>query len=268
MKPFFSDQQQYNFNAESAFMKNELLRSWIIFSCSLFHILLMYSFPVDGGGSALFFTLTVPFIIVLSIILSLIYYFKTSKNPLKIIRNIQFYGSVLLLLIIGYTTFPCSDKEKLEIPSRPCPCIYLGKNKQKIKYTDIFDDGYYSTLKKTSALKKFKNDLPEKYYDISFSTNKKSYVIYFKKGKVFSTNRNLKITITDSNVTYFEKDKLDTIIFKSNKYDFNINDDEYTSQNNDGNFEKKFKDLHMQINKGILKREKEYFIYNILYSMM
>jgi hypothetical protein len=255
-------------------MKIKLLKSLIIFICAFFHIALIYTFPPSGGGVALFFTLTIPFIFILSLFLSLVYYFKISESSNRLFRNFLFYGSVILLISLGYIFFPCNNSGKIEIPERPCPCEYLGKmneiisNKNEIKYEDIFKDDYYSTLIKTSALKKYKNNLPETYYTISFSNREQEYVIYFKKGKVFSNNKKLKILRQKNQITYFEKYKNDTLIFKSNLYNFRITDDNYNSQNNDGNFEKKNNDYTIYINKGTLNRNKEFLIYNIIYRMI
>ena len=157
-------------------------------------------------------------------------------------------------MLIGYYSFPCSNGNSTDENSTPCPCtliqkaIYLKTNEEKIEFSDVFkEDGniYVSMLKQTAALKKYEDrlpDLPAKIYEIYNSINKKSYFIYFKSGKAFSTNSDLIIsTNQNSKIIYMEIIEDDTISFKSSTNGFYRKDDDYEFSTYTREFKKKTK---------------------------
>ena len=262
-------------------MKIKNINSWIIFLSAFFHVLLIYSFPSETGGGSLAFMLTVPFIFVLTLTLALIFHFKIERNPRKLIRKSYFYLSIITIILIGYYSFPCSKGNITDEYSTPCPCTFIQKaidlkaNEGKIDFNDVFkEDGniYVSMLKQTAALKKYKNrlpNLPTEIYEIYNSVNKKSYVIYFKGGKAFSTNSELIISADqNSKIIYTEIIENDTISFKSSTNGFYKKDDDYEFNIYTHDFKKKTKWGVIDFSPKKINRYREYLIYDFVYYLI
>jgi hypothetical protein len=262
-------------------MKIKNIKSWIIFFSAFFHVLLIYSFPPDTGGGSIAFMLTVPFIFVLSLTLALIFHFKIEPSQRKLLRKSYFYLSIIAIILIGYYSFPCSNDNSTNDHSTPCPCTFiqtaidLKENEGKIEFSDVFrEDGniYVSMLKQTAALKKYKDrlpDLPTEIYEIYNSANKKSYVIYFKDGKVFSTNSELIISADqNSKIIYKEIIEDDTISFKSSTNGFYKKDDNYEFNIYTHDFKKKTKWGIIDFSPKKINRYREYLIFDFVYYLI
>ncbi len=262
-------------------MKINNIKSWIIFFSAFFHVLLIYSFPPDTGGGSMAFMLTVPFIFVLSLSLALIFHFKIERSSSKLIRKSYFYLSTIAIILIGYYSFPCSHGNSNNEYSTPCPCNFIQKaidlkaNQEKIEFSDVFKEDeniYVSLLKQTAALKKYKErlpDLPTEIYEIYNSANKKSYVIYFKGGKAYTTNSELIITADqNSKIIYKEIIEDDTISFKSSTNGFYKKDDNYEFNIYTDDFKKKTKLGVIDFSPKKINRCREYLIYDFVYFLI
>jgi len=220
---------------------SEKYKPWIILGSGFLTLILMYSFPVDGGGMSLVFVLTIPGLIILSLILSLIYKWFAKKLDSLFKRNLLFLFELGLILFLTSWLFPCSDDDSL------CPCatiynsIIVAENYNKINYNDLFVEKIATNYPLiVTARKKFKNNLPNKIYYISYAykdfyRKEKTYAIYIKEDSIYSSNKKLLITkLNDSLTQYSEIFKSDTISFKGVKNGFKEMKDEYYSYNDNG----------------------------------
>ena len=254
----------------------EKYKFWVILICGLITPLLIFLFPVDGGGASLIFTLSVPFLIVITLLFALLYKRIAKKTDVKWKNNLVFSIFIFIILFLTFYTFPCSDKNNL------CPCevvynsIKVLSNYDQIKYDDILIEKKQSNYPLiVVAQKKFKSTFPNKIYYVNYERNKtynfeKFYAIYFRNGKILSNNKNLKVKYLNNNYVQFtEIYKNEKIEFKSTKNGFINISNEYNYYDNGYeyiNLEKEFKNFNLKIRKDPEKDIiKEYAFYKILY---
>ncbi|MFD2892812.1 hypothetical protein ACFS5J_12400 [Flavobacterium chuncheonense] len=250
---------------------------WIILITGFLTPILVYLFPVDGGGASIIFTISIPFFIFLSILFAFLYSKISKKIELKWRRNIFFSFILFIILSLTFYSFPCFDKDNL------CPyeVVYNSVktlvNYNKIKFDDILIEKKQSNYPLiVVAQKKYKKTFPNKIYYINYQgketfTSEKFYAIYFRNGKVFSNNRNLKIVLLkDDTIQFSEIYNNEKIEFISTKSGFVYMPNEYTNYYNNGyeyiNLEKEFKNFNLNIRKEPEKNiTTEYGFYKILY---
>jgi energy-coupling factor transporter transmembrane protein EcfT len=255
----------------------EKYKFWIILICGFITPFLIYLFPVDGGGSSLIFTISVPFFIIISIFFAFIYKRMSKKIELKWKKNLVFSVFVFIILFFTSYSFPCFDKNNL----CPCEVVYnsakvLAKYDQ-IKFEDILIEKKQSNYPLiVVAQKKYKATFPNKIYYVNYEGketffSEKFYAIYFRNGKIYSNNKNLKITNLDNvYVQFSEIYNNENINFKSTKSGFINIPNEYKNYYDNGyeyiNLEKEFKNFNLNIRKEPEKDiTKEYAFYKILY---
>ncbi|WP_107040411.1 hypothetical protein [Brumimicrobium mesophilum] len=255
----------------------EKYKPWIIVGSGFLTLLLMNLFPVDGGGVSLIFVLSVPILIGLSIILALIYRWQAKKIEIRWKRNVIFSSSVLIIVLLTFLLFPCSNSDS------PCPCKIIYKsskviaNRDNITYNDLF-------TKKTKAnypliitsRKKYKNRLPEKIFYVTYDSlssfsSLKHYAIYVINDSIKSNNENLMIEhLPDDIVRFTEVFENDTLTFIGTTKGFIELENEYNGYNDNGygyiNWYKEFSNYQVRIRKGVENDIYEsYLFYKLLY---
>ncbi len=258
----------------------EKYKSWIIVGSGFLTLLLMNLFPVDGGGASLIFVLSVPILIGLSIILALIYRWQSKKIEIRWKRNLLFSSSIITLVVLPFSLFPCSDSHS------PCPCKVVYKssevimNYENITYDDLFigkTEANYPLI--VSARKKFKNRLPDKIYYVTYGylgsySSLKEFVIYILNDSIKSTNENLMIEkIPNDQIRYTEIYEGDTISFLGTRNGFTELKSEYNGYNDNGygyiNWSKKFSSYEIRIRKEVENDIYEnYLFYRFLYWLL
>jgi hypothetical protein len=240
-------------------------------------IILMNSFPVDGGGISLIFVLTVPFLIVLSLGLAVIYSWKTKKRASTKFKNIFFSISLLVITTLTFLLFPCSDNDS------PCPCqiilnsIKVSKEYNQIQYKDLFLESKKSNYPKiVAAQKKFKNKLPEKFFYVTYSEQSnfnslKKFVIYFKNNNPNTDNADIDINNENNELfTFYEFFRNDTIVFKSAPNGFNKVSDFYKNspKNSYGYYETNTTNYKIYITEGNNEIKKHYWFYKLYFWIL
>lgn len=86
-------------------MKGYLKTALIILSGFLTGML-SFIIPVGGGGISLIFTLTIPFFIILGIILGVIYYVFIQKMKNIYCKNITFLAMLFLIITLTFAWYP------------------------------------------------------------------------------------------------------------------------------------------------------------------
>jgi len=255
----------------------EKYKFWIILISGFITPILIYLFPVDGGGSSIIFTISVPFFIIIALLFAFIYKRIAKKTELKWKMNSAFSFFVLSILFLTFYSFPCFDRNNL----CPCEVIYnsvkvLSKYDQ-IKFEDILAEKKPSNYPLiVVAQKKYKTSFPNKIYYINYEGketfySEKFYAIYFRNGKIFSNNKNLKIKYLNNDIVEFSEIYNNEFIeFKSIKSGFINMPKEYKDYYNNGyeyiNLNKEFKDFNVNIRKEPEKEiTKEYGFYKFLY---
>ncbi|NRB60888.1 MAG: hypothetical protein HRU50_13235 [Winogradskyella sp.] len=86
-------------------MRTNLIRSSILLLLGFLTIPLLEILPVEGGGASLIIVITIPFIILIAIITTIIfnYSFKTKSD---LIRRKAFVIMVLILVFLNLILFP------------------------------------------------------------------------------------------------------------------------------------------------------------------
>jgi hypothetical protein len=255
----------------------EKYKFWIILISGFITPILIYLFPVDGGGSSIIFTISVPFFILIALIFAFIYKRISKKTEMKWKINFAFSGFIFTILFLTFYSFPCFDRNNL------CPCeVVYNSAKVLSKYDGIKFDDILIEKKQSNypliivAQKKFKATFPNKIYYVNYEgketfNSEKYYAIYFRNGEIFSNNKNLKIKYLNNNVVqFFEIYNNETIEFKSTKSGFINMPKEYKDYYNNGyeyiNLNKEFKDFNVNIRKEPEKDiTKEYGFYKFLY---
>jgi len=259
---------------------NDKSKSWIIASFGFLSFLLKYSFPVDGGGVSLIFVLTIPFLLVVSIALAFLYFWRAKKIVIKWRKNLLFLSSVLLVIGLTFVLFPCSDADA------PCPCKVVYKSSKVISnYSQLnYDDLLVEKTKANYPLiiasqKKFKERIPSKIYYVTYnsSTNYtavKDFAIYLVKDSIKSNNQNLKMVYLSNNLIQFsEIYKGDTLKFIGTTIGFIKMDKEYNQYNDNGygyiNWTKETPNYEIQIRKEVENDiYNNYLFYRILYGLL
>jgi len=253
------------------------IKALIIFLSGLLTILLMNSFPVDGGGVSLIFVLSVPFLILVSLGLAIIYYWKTKKQASNKFKNIFFSISLLVVTFLTFLFFPCSENDS------PCPCqtiinsVKVSKKYDEIKYDDLFIETKktdYPTI--VAAQKKFKNELPDKFFHVTYSDqidfNKlKEFVIYFKNNEPKTNNPDIKINKeTNGLFTFYEIFRNDTIKLKSSADGFDKVSDFYRNspKNNYGYYETNSPNYKIYVTEGNNEIIEYYWFYKLYYWIL
>lgn len=255
-------------------------KPWIIVGSGFLTLLLMKLFPVDGGGVSLIFVLSVPILIGLSIVLALIYRWQSKKIEIRWKRNLLFSSSIITLVVLTFSFFPCSDSDS------PCPCKVVYKscevimNYENITYDDLFigkTKANYPII--ISARKKFKNRLPDKIYYVTYDSlisysSLKEFAIYILNDSIKSTNENLMIEkIPNDQIRYTEIYKGDTISFVGTRNGFTELKSEYNGYNDNGygyiNWTKTLSDYEIQIRKEVENDiYEDYLFYKLLYWIL
>ncbi|CAM3158007.1 APC family permease [Flavobacterium frigoris] len=255
----------------------EKYKFWIILICGFITPILIYLFPVDGGGSSIIFTISVPFFIIIALFFAFIYKRISKKTEVKWKRNSAFSVFVFIILFLTFYSFPCFDRNNL------CPCeVVYNSAKVLSKYEQVKFDDLLIEKKQSNyplivvAQKKFKSTFPNKIYYVNYEgketfSSEKFYVIYFRNGKILSNNGNLDIEyLNDNYVKFSETYNNEKIEFKSTKNGFINIPNEYKNYYDNGyeyiNLEKEFKNFNLNIRKEPEKDiTKEYAFYKILY---
>ena len=153
----------------------------------LFYFLLLNSFPWGERGSGLVIFITMPIIIFISLIISLIFYLLEKKGKkTKLFSQI----SVLFLVVVCYYYYFPSDKSPISTIS---DMINVRKNYSNIKIEDYFlddnlNDNPENYSKIVAAKKKFYNSISEKSYSI-FVDNYYDYKIKYLNLGVILNNK-------------------------------------------------------------------------------
>ena len=115
----------------------EKYKFWIIIICGFITPILIYLFPVDGGGSSIIFTISVPFFIIIALFFAFIYKRISKKTELKWKKNSAFSVFVFIIIFLTFYSFPCFVKNNL------CPCeivynsVKVLSKYEKIKFEDV-----------------------------------------------------------------------------------------------------------------------------------
>jgi hypothetical protein len=258
----------------------EKYKPWIIVGSGFLTLLLMNLFPVDGGGVSLIFVLSVPILIGLSIILALVYKWQAKKIEIRWKRNLLFSSSVIALVVLTFSFFPCSESDS------PCPCKVVYKssevvlNYKNITYNDLFIEKTKTNYPLIiSARKKFKNRLPEKIYYVTYDSlnsysSLKKFAIYILNDSIKSNNENLLVEqLPNGYIKYTEIYKGDTISFVGTQNGFTELKNEYNGYNNNGygyiNWTKMLSNYKVRIRKEVENDIYEnYLFYKLLYWIM
>lgn len=250
------------------------IKALTIFLSGFLTIIFMKSFPVDGGGVSLIFVLTVPFLILLSSASAIIFIWKSKKQASNKFKNIFLSISISVVTFLAFVLFPCSERDS------PCPCqtvvtaIKVSNKYEEIQFSDLFIEMKKSNYPKiVAAQKKFKNELPEKFFHVTYSEQSKfkslkEFVIYFKNNKPKSTNPNLTITEENSGrITFFEIFKNDTIILKSTAEGFKKASDFYINspRNKYGYYETNSTSHKIYLTEGNNEIKKHYWFYKLYF---
>ena len=237
----------------------------------------MNSFPVDGGGVSLIFVLTVPILIALSLGLAIFYSWKSKKQASNKFKNIFFSTSLLLVIALTFQFFPCSDSDS------PCPCqtivnsIKVSKEYKQVQFNDLFIESKKGDYPKiVAAQKKFRNELPEKFFHVTYSDQNgfnslKEFVVYFKNNNPKTANPNIKIDKENNGLfTFYEVFRNDTIIFKSASNGFDKVSDFYKNspKNNYGYYETNTTNYKIYITEGNNEIREHYWFYNLYYWIL
>lgn len=241
---------------------------------------LMNLFPVDGGGVSLIFVLSAPILIILSIILALIYSWQSKKIKIRWRKNLLFSSSVITLIVLTFSFFPCSDLDS------PCPCKVIYKssevilNYKNITYDDLFiEKAKINYPQIISARKKFKNRLPEKIYYVTYDylnsySSLKEFSIYILNDSIKSNNKNLVVEeLPNDYIKYTEIYKGDTLSFVGTPNGFIKLESEYNGYNDNGhgyiNWTKTFSNYEIRIRKEVENDIYEnYLFYKFLYWIL
>ena len=253
------------------------IKALTIFLSGFLTILLMNSFPVDGGGVSLIFVLTVPILIALSLGLAIFYSRKSKKQASNKFKNIFFSTSLLLVIALTFLFFPCSDNDS------PCPCqtivnsIKVAMEYKQVQFNDLFIESKKADYPKiVAAQKKFRNELPEKFFYVTYSDQNdfnslKEYVVYFKNNNPNAVNPNIKINKENNGLfTFYEIYRNDTIIFKSASNSFDKVSDFYINspKNNYGYYETNTTNYKIYITEGNNQIREHYWFYNLYYWLL
>lgn len=237
----------------------------------------MNTFPVDGGGVSLIFVLTVPILIALSLILAIIYIWKTKKQASNRFKNIFFSISLIVITLLTFLFFPCSESDS------PCPCqtivnsIKVSKEYNQIQYNDLFLESKKTNYPKiVAAQKKFKNELPEKFYYVTYSdqtdyNSLKEFVIYFKNNNPKTGNADIEINKENNELfTFYEIFRNDTIIFTSASNGFDKVSDFYKNspKNNYGYYETNTTNYKIYITEGNNEIREHYWFYKLYFWIL
>jgi hypothetical protein len=251
------------------------IKPWIIFATGFMTLLLMNSFPVDGGGVSLIFVVTIPILIVLSLTLAIVYNWLSKKLKNRLKENLLFYVFISIILLFTSVFFPCSDS--------PCPCGYIFESTQvALNYSAItYDDLFIEKTKRNyplivAAQKKFNANLPEKIYYVNYNSttdysSQKYFVIYFIHDSIKSNNINLEKKVLNNGIVEFKEIfRKDTLIFQGTLQGFVRMDNQYKNYNDNGygyiNMSETIGKYNVSIRKEVENDiQKDYYFFKLFY---
>lgn len=184
----------------------------------VFNYILFNSFHWGEYGGALVVFITVPFVAIISLILTFIHY-RLDKKKLKT-KYFQI-AAIAVIIIISYFVFPTQDRPISIIQKMATTNLHYNE----ITINDYFLDNRYENYEKiVLAKKKFQKQLSDTAFSVNISNYYDYKILYKTYGIIFfsnfpeSTDNNLKIE-NISKETFKFTDYLmgDTIIFAGNK---------------------------------------------------
>lgn len=160
----------------------------------IINFILFQSFPMAGGGASLGALLTIPLIAIISLVFSLIHFILARK---KIKTKYFQLLAIISTVLVSYFLFISDEgNTPVDIVGR---MFKTARNYDKIKLDDFYSEDVPANDEKIiAAKKKFKNQLQDTAYVINVygSTDYKtieSLGLYYKNGKPFAVNENVKI---------------------------------------------------------------------------
>lgn len=185
----------------------------------LTNFILFNSFPLAGGGASLVVVLTVPFIFVVSFILTFIHYRASKRN--KSVKLFLPFGT-LTVIFLSYFLFPFdTNNDAFNIIKR---MRTTANDYGTITINDYFlEDRYWNYEKIVAAKKKFRKELSDTSYSVNvtnhydYTIQYKTYGIFFRDGVPTTTNKELNIERVKSDSFQFTEYLLgDTISYSGN----------------------------------------------------
>jgi len=253
-------------------LKKQTMKHWkypliaIIFNYILFH-----SFHWGEYGGAIVVFITIPIVILTSLLFTFIHYILDKKEVNS--KYFQIFAS-LCIVILSYFIFP-TENSAISVIGK---MRETAKNYGKITINDYFLEGRYNDYEKiVAAKKKFYNEIPDTAFRVNvyrlyeYGDFIENYGIIFHEGKPTSTNKKVIIEeLSNGSFKFIEHFGEDSITFIANPKNISSVEGRLDSFMEKGTG---FKDPNIKtaVSGMVLKSsspDTEYFAYKVFYWLL